>query len=145
MIEATDSFHLQRFLSAQEPVFKTVASELKAGRKLSHWMWFIFPQIIGLGRSPMAVQYSITCAAEARAYLAHPILGPRLEECVQLVLRVDGRTAQGIFGNIDAIKLRSCLTLFASVSDSSLFDAALDKYFDGQVDPTTLNILRKND
>jgi len=137
----SDDFNLQRFLSAQEPVFDTVLSELRSGRKQSHWMWFVFPQIEGLGRSHTARTYAISGAAEASAYLAHPVLGDRLAACCRLVVAIDGRTAEDIFGGIDAVKLRSSMTLFASVSDDPIFTQVLAKYYDGEPDPATLGLL----
>jgi len=135
----SDPYDLARFIAAQAPVYEAVRAELMAGRKQSHWMWFIFPQIAGLGTSPTAVRYAITSLAEAKAYLAHPILGPRLRECVGLVLTVENRGAPQIFGSIDAVKLRSCLTLFeAAAPDEPAFGLALAKYFDGERDPATL-------
>ena len=133
---------LQRFVDAQDPVYERVLAELRAGRKTSHWMWFVFPQIAGLGRSPMAQRYAITGLDEARAYLAHPVLGARLRECTQLLLDHTGLTAFDIFGGIDAIKLRSSMTLFASAADdASLFRAVLDRYYDGEDDGATLTEL----
>ena len=112
----SDPFGLQRFVDAQAPVYEAVRSELKAGRKQSHWMWFVFPQIAGLGTSPTAVRYALSSLDEARAYLAHPVLGERLRECAGLVLGVEGRSALQIFGSIDATKFRSCLTLFEAAA-----------------------------
>src|SRR5271169_1271866 len=110
----TDRFNLQRFVEAQEPVYDQVRRELRAGRKESHWMWFVFPQIAGLGQSPTSRRFAISSMAEASAYLAHPILGPRLLECAKLALEVEARSALDIFGPVDAMKFRSSLTLFAS-------------------------------
>ena len=138
-----DDYNLQRFLAAQKPVIDTVRSELRAGRKQTHWMWFIFPQIEGLGRSRTARTYAISSAAEASAYLAHPVLGRRLVECCGLVIAIEGLTAREIFGSIDALKLRSSVTLFASVSDNLIFREVLSKYYDGEPDPTTLKLLGK--
>ena len=138
----TDPFHLERFLEAQKPIFDHVRSELQAGRKMSHWMWFIFPQIRGLGRSPTAIEFAISGLDEARAYLAHPILGPRLKECTRLVLLVENRPLAQIFGSPDDMKFRSCMTLFAQVSpDDDLFNRALQKYFRGVPDQLTLERL----
>ncbi len=135
----SDPFGLQRFVDAQAPVYEAVRAELKAGRKQSHWMWFVFPQIAGLGTSPTAVRYALSSLDEARAYLAHPVLGERLRECAGLVLGVEGRSALQIFGSIDATKFRSCLTLFeAAAPDEPLFGDCLRKYFDGERDPATL-------
>jgi uncharacterized protein (DUF1810 family) len=138
----TDEFNLHRFLDAQERVYGTVIDELRAGRKSSHWIWFIFPQIAGLGRSGMAEQFAITSLDEAKTYLQHPVLGPRLKECTQLVLNVEGRSAEEIFSYPDNLKFRSCMTLFlAAATDNTLFKAALLKYFDGKPDQLTLDLL----
>ena len=135
-----DPFHLERFVVAQERVYSHVLSELRVGEKMSHWMWFIFPQIRGLGRSPISIEYAISSRDEARAYLQHPLLGPRLKECTQLVLQVEGRSAVEIFDEPDDMKFRSCMTLFNQVSnDDDIFQRALDKYFNGQPDQLTLN------
>ena len=124
---------LERFVDAQAPVHGRALAELKAGRKQSHWMWFIFPQIAGLGRSPMAQHYAIQNLAEARAYLNHPVLGARLRECTRAVLDVEGKTAHEIFGSPDHLKFRSSMTLFAHAApDEELFRTALEKYFDGE-------------
>ena len=137
-----DLYNLQRFLSAQAPTYDTVLTELRSGTKASHWIWFIFPQIAGLGRSATAQQFAITSLDEAKAYLQHPVLGPRLRECTQLVLDVNGRSAEEIFGYPDYLKFRSCMTLFMSASpDNMMFKDALDTYFDGQPDTLTLNLL----
>ena len=138
----TDIHNLHRFLTAQEPVYDTVLAELRSGRKSSHWIWFIFPQIAGLGHSAMAQQFAIASLDEAKAYLQHPILGPRLRECTQLVLNVNGRSTEEIFPYPDHLKFRSCMTLFlTAVTDNTLFKSALLKYFDGQPDQLTLDIL----
>ena len=138
----TDGYNLYRFLSAQEPVYDTVLDELRAGRKSSHWIWFIFPQITGLGRSAMAQKFAIGSLNEAKAYLKHPVLGPRLRECTQLVLDVNGRSAKEILGYPDDLKFRSCMTLFlTAATDNTLFNSALLKYFDGKPDQMTLDIL----
>jgi uncharacterized protein (DUF1810 family) len=136
-----DPFHLERFVIAQERVYPRVLSELEAGEKMSHWMWFIFPQIQGLGRSPISIEYALSSRDEARAYLQHPVLGPRLKECTGLVLRVEGRSAFEIFDTPDDIKFRSCMTLFAQVSNDDIFQRALDKYCDGVPDQLTLDRL----
>jgi uncharacterized protein (DUF1810 family) len=134
-----DPFDLERFVEAQAPVYDQVCRELKAGRKQSHWMWFIFPQIAGLGQSPMSIRFAIASLDEAKAYLAHPILGARLRESAQLALDVEGRTARDIFGPIDEMKFRSSLTLFAlAASDEDVFRRCIDKYFAGSPDPATL-------
>jgi uncharacterized protein (DUF1810 family) len=137
-----DPYDLQRFVLAQDPVFDHVLSELRAGMKTSHWMWFIFPQIRGLGRSPISLEYAISSREEARAYLQHPILGPRLKECTRLVLGVQGRAVEDIFGSPDDMKFRSSMTLFAQVSpEDDIFQRALEKYFAGVPDQLTLDRL----
>jgi len=136
-----DAFGLQRFVDAQAPVFRQVCAELAAGRKTSHWMWFVFPQLKGLGRSATAQHYGIGAAAEARAYWDHPLLGPRLKQCTELVLAVEGRSAHEIFGPPDDLKFRSCMTLFARATGEPLFTRALDKFFGGKPDPATLELL----
>ena len=137
----TDPHDLQRFVTAQEPVFATALAELRAGRKRTHWMWFVFPQLRGLGRSPTATYYGILSLDEARAYLAHPLLGPRLELCTDAVSGIEGRTLHEIFGSPDDLKLRSSATLFALVSaPESVFARLLAKYFDGG-DEQTLRLL----
>jgi uncharacterized protein (DUF1810 family) len=136
------SFDLARFLDAQAPVIDTVRGELARGRKQSHWMWFVFPQIGGLGRSAMAQRYAIASLAEAIAYAAHPVLGARLRELTALVSAVDGRTAYEIFGTPDDLKFHSSMTLFArAVPDEPLFRHALAKYFAGREDAATPEIL----
>ena len=140
----TDIYNLQRFLDAQERIYDTVLNELRAGRKASHWMWFIFPQIAGLGHSAMAQRFAIGSLDEAKAYLQHPILGPRLRTCTQLVLGMNGRSAEEIFGYPDHLKFRSCMTLFlTAATDNTIFKNALFKYFDGKPDTLTLDILAK--
>jgi len=140
----TDTYNLQRFLDAQRPVFEEVRSELREGRKTSHWMWFIFPQIEGLGRSELARKYAISSRAEAEAYLMHPILGARLRECTRLVNLVEGRSIEQIFGYPDDMKFRSSMTLFShATSDNQVFKDALQKYFGGESDPLTLERLSK--
>jgi len=140
----SDENDLQRFVDAQEPRIADAMAELRAGRKRTHWMWFVFPQLRGLGHSQMAWQFGIASRDEAAAYLAHPVLGPRLRECVELALGVRGRTAHEIFGSPDDMKLRSCLTLFAEVAGgASVFDRALRQYCAGQPDPATLELLAK--
>ena len=135
----TDPHHLQRFVDAQNPVYGKVCAELRDGRKRSHWMWFIFPQVMGLGSSPLARKFAISSLAEAAAYLQHPILGPRLIECTRLVNLIEGRPIQQIFGYPDDLKFRSSMTLFAhAAGESQLFVDALQKYFKGEFDPTTL-------
>ena len=138
-----DSFELQRFVDAQEGAFDTALAELRAGRKQSHWMWFVFPQLAGLGRSPTAQFYAIRSASEARAFLAHPLLGARYREAVAAARRWAGTSdAAGIFGEIDAMKLRSSLTLFEAVSGDPLFADALTEFFDAP-DPETLRLLKQ--
>jgi uncharacterized protein (DUF1810 family) len=139
---STATFDLARFVAAQDSCYATVRAELAAGRKRTHWMWFIFPQIAGLGHSAMAQYYAIRSAGEARAFLAHPVLGPRLAECTALVNAVEGRSAHAIFGSPDDFKFRSCLTLFSAVADDgAVFRDALAKYFGGEPDPRTLALL----
>ncbi len=135
----SDPFELQRFVDAQARVYHTVLDELRDGRKRSHWIWFVFPQIAGLGSSPTAARYAISSLDEARAYLAHPVLGPRLRECAQLVTRVQGRSVAQIFGSPDDLKVRSSMTLFArATSDNDDFVAVLEKYYGGAEDPRTV-------
>jgi uncharacterized protein (DUF1810 family) len=139
-----DPYDLQRFVDAQDTVFDTVRAELQAGRKRSHWIWFVFPQIHGLGQSPTAIRYAISSLDEAKAYLRHPVLGPRLRECTHLVQRVEGRSAEQIFGWPDVLKVRSSMTLFAraaSADDNAEFVAVLDKLYGGEQDPATLERL----
>lgn len=133
---------LDRFLQAQEPVWPRVIAELRAGKKRTHWMWFVFPQIKGLGRSDMAQRYAIQSLAEAQAYLAHPVLGSRLRECCQILLGLESSSALEVLGTPDDLKLRSSMTLFAGASaPGSVFDAVLQKYFGGQKDPRTIPLL----
>jgi uncharacterized protein (DUF1810 family) len=135
---------LERFLQAQEPVYERVRAELQAGRKTSHWMWFIFPQLKGLGRSPTAQYFGIASLQEAVAYWQHPVLGTRLEECTRLVLAVVGNTAHEIFGFPDDLKFASCMTLFEQAApEQPVFGRALDKYFQGKRDENTLRLLRQ--
>jgi len=135
-------FHLQRFVDAQESVWDDVRAELAQGRKRSHWMWFVFPQLAALGRSGTAKFYGISGADEARAYLEHPLLGARLHECCALLLKVTGVSAEDVFGEIDAMKLRSCLTLFEAVSPQTpVFKECLDRYFAGECDERTKELL----
>jgi uncharacterized protein (DUF1810 family) len=135
----SDPFDLQRFVNAQGPVYDTVLAELRNGRKQSHWMWFVFPQIAGLGQSLTARKYAIVSRAEASAYLDHPVLGLRLLECTRLVNAIDGRTAHEIFGTPDDLKFRSSMTLFAQVTSAGDdFIAALWKYFEMEFDPATI-------
>jgi uncharacterized protein (DUF1810 family) len=136
-----DPYNLDRFVQAQARVLDDVLSQLKAGSKQSHWMWFIFPQIRGLGRSSVSIEYAISSRDEAKAYLRHPILGPRLKQCTRLVLLVEGRSALEIFGSPDDMKFRSSMTLFSQVSDDEIFDLALQKFFAGVPDALTLERL----
>lgn len=140
---SNNPFDLERFVRAQAPDYDRALSELIAGEKRSHWMWYIFPQIEGLGQSPMSHRYSIKSAAEARAYLDHRVLGPRLRECAAAVNDIVGRSALEIFGSPDDMKLRSCATLFASVSDDVVFEQVIQKYFNGEKDKETLRLLVK--
>ena len=134
------SFDLARFTSAQAGVYDQALAELKAGRKRGHWMWFIFPQIAGLGSSPTAQRYAITSLEEARAYLADPVLGPRLIDCASALLTVEGRTAEEILGYPDDLKLRSSMTLFGRAApEIHVFREVLDRFYDGKPDPQTLN------
>jgi uncharacterized protein (DUF1810 family) len=131
-------YDLERFVAAQDGVFEQVVRELRQGRKGSHWMWFIFPQIAGLGQSAMAQRYAIGSLEEAKAYLRHPVLGPRLNECTRLVNAIDGRTIEEIFGYPDDLKFRSSMSLFARAADDEpVFAEALEKYFGGAPDPLT--------
>jgi uncharacterized protein (DUF1810 family) len=136
-----DPYNLQRFVDAQASCFAQVRSELAAGKKRSHWMWFVFPQLEGLGSSPMAQRYAISGIEEAKAYLAHPILGDRLRDCTSLVNAVSGRTIEHIFGYPDDLKFRSSLTLFAQAShpENQVFQEALAKYFNGIPDKSTMD------
>jgi uncharacterized protein (DUF1810 family) len=137
-----DPFNLQRFVDAQASAIEAAISELRAGAKRGHWMWYIFPQIKGLGHSATAVRYAISSRQEAAAYLEHPLLGPRLRECTRLVISVDGRSISQILGYPDDLKFRSSMTLFArATSDDGVFVEALQKYFDGREDPLTLERL----
>jgi uncharacterized protein (DUF1810 family) len=137
-----DAFDLQRFVDAQARNYDDALAELSRGRKTSHWMWYVFPQIAGLGSSPMAQTYAIGSLAEARAYLAHPVLGQRLRACLAAILAVEGKDAHAIFGSPDDLKLRSSLTLFAAAApEEPLFRRALERYFAGGPDPRTLERL----
>jgi uncharacterized protein (DUF1810 family) len=137
-------FDLDRFIEAQDRIYDDVRAELTAGAKASHWMWFVFPQLQGLGRSTMAIKYGITDKEETQAYWQHDVLGSRLEECVELVLAVKGKTAFQIFGTPDDLKFRSSMTLFAqAVPDEPMFKRALAKYFDGREDLKTTELLAR--
>ena len=138
-----DPFDLKRFVDAQAPVYQRVVAELSRGRKQSHWMWFIFPQLAGLGLSEMAQRYAIASRDEAIAYLKHDILGPRLLECTALVNAVDGKTIREILGSPDDMKFRSSMTLFAAVSDNPIFAEAIEKYYAGEKDQATLATLER--
>jgi len=139
----TDPFDLQRFIDAQDPLFQTVTAELEAGKKRTHWMWFVFPQIQGLGHSEMARRYAISSVDEARAYLAHPVLGERLLILTQIVNTLDGRSVEQIFGYPDDLKFHSSMTLFAhAATDKAPFELALNTYFGGEPDAATVARLR---
>ena len=139
-----DVYDLQRFVDAQAPVFDDVVAELAAGRKRSHWMWFVFPQVAGLGFSAMAQRYAIRSLAEAQAFLAHELLGPRLRRCTDLVNAVRGRDVVDIFGAPDDMKFRSSMTLFARAApDDSRYELALARYFHGEPDPATITRLSR--
>jgi uncharacterized protein (DUF1810 family) len=139
----TDHHDLARFLDAQDSIYEEALAEIRSGRKRSHWMWFVFPQFAGLGFSPTSQHYGIRSVVEARAYLEHPVLGRRLVECAEAALSVHGRSAREIFGSPDDLKLRSCATLFASVSpEGSVFHRVLDRFFDGAADQKTIALLR---
>jgi len=144
MTNSKDPHNLQRFVDAQKPVFEKVCAELRGGQKRSHWMWFIFPQMKGLGQSELANFYGISSRQEAEAYLAHPVLGPRLRECTRLVSMVEDRSIDQILGYPDNLKFRSSMTLFASTgSDNQVFRNSLQRYFDGKPDPLTIELLRQ--
>jgi uncharacterized protein (DUF1810 family) len=138
----SDPFRLQRFIDAQEGVHARALDELRAGRKTTHWMWFVFPQVAGLGSSAMAQRYAIGSLDEARAYLAHPVLGPRLVACTEAVLSHSDRTAHDILGSPDDVKLRSSMTLFVLVAGpGSVFQRVLDAFFDGETDTRTVDLV----
>ena len=138
----TDPHDLDRFVDAQSQDYERAIAEIRAGRKRSHWMWYMFPQLDGLGSSPTAIRYAISSIQEAADYLAHPVLGPRLLECAGEVLRLEGRSARDIFGSPDDMKLRSCATLFAGVSsEGSVFHRLIEKYFGDEPDGRTLQLL----
>lgn len=143
---ARDLYDLTRFLLAQEEIYPQALAELRAGRKRSHWIWFILPQLRELGRSGMARRYGIPGIEEARAYLQHPLLGARLSECCEALLALEGLSAHAIMGSPDDLKLRSCATLFAQVDEAgSVFEQILDKYYKGERDPLTLACLEGED
>jgi uncharacterized protein (DUF1810 family) len=142
-VTSPDQYDLERFVAAQDSVIDRVRAELRRGRKTSHWMWFVFPQLAGLGSSSTARTYALSGLDEARAYLAHPVLGPRLRECAELVAAVQDRSASEIFGYPDDLKLRSSMTLFARAApDTAVFTEVLDRFFDGEHDRRTLELLR---
>jgi uncharacterized protein (DUF1810 family) len=141
-VGAADPYDLTRFVQAQEREYGQAISEIRSGRKRSHWMWYIFPQFDGLGVSSTSIRYAIKSVAEAEAYLAHPVLGPRLLESAQAALDIEGRSAFEVFGTPDDMKLQSCATLFASVSPAgSVFQQLLDRYFGGEADDKTIRLL----
>jgi uncharacterized protein (DUF1810 family) len=140
----SENYHLERFVVAQDSggTYERAVGELRAGRKTSHWMWFVFPQIAGLGRSPTAMEFAISSLSEARAYLRHEVLGPRLAECAGIVAGLQGRTAEQIFGGTDAKKLRSSMTLFHRADPGqAVFADVLEKYYGGERDPATDDLL----
>jgi uncharacterized protein (DUF1810 family) len=142
---AGDAFDLERFVAAQDAggTYERAVAELRRGAKTSHWMWFVFPQVAGLGHSPTAQRYAISSVAEARAYLSHPVLGPRLAECAAIVAELTGRTAQQVFGGIDAMKLRSSMTLFLLADPARpVFRQVLDQYYGGATDEATERLAR---
>ena len=142
MPATNDPYDLQRFVDAQQRIYDTAIGELTEGRKRSHWMWFVFPQLRGLGSSPTAVRFGISSADEARAYLSHDLLGSRLRECARLVAAIDGRSAGEVFGSPDDLKLRSSMTLFArATNDNADFVSVLEKFYDGEEDPATVALL----
>ena len=147
MLRVADPFNLQRFLDAQASDYAAVLAELRSGHKTGHWIWFIFPQLRGLGSTPNADYFGIGSLAEARAYLAHPVLGPRLRECCELLVSVADRSIEAIVGWPDCLKVRSCATLFIAACESgeeeAVFQAVLDRYYDGQPDETTLGMLTR--
>jgi len=136
-----EDFDLERFVAAQEDSYETALGEIRRGRKRSHWMWYVFPQFAGLGSSGAARHYAIRSLDEARAYLAHPLLGPRLRACVEALQDLEHGPVEAVFGVLDALKLRSSLTLFAEASGERLFDAAIERWFDGRRDEATLRLL----
>jgi uncharacterized protein (DUF1810 family) len=137
-----DPYTLQRFIDAQQHLYANVTKELKGGKKISHWMWFVFPQVVGLGRTYTAEKYSIKSLGEAKAYIVHPVLGARLQECAQLVLNIDGRSANQIFGFPDDLKFRSSMTLFKHVAENNkIFIEAIAKFYNGKEDNLTVEVL----
>ena len=140
-----DPFNLDRFVSAQQSVYDRVLAELKNGKKRSHWMWYVFPQFQGLAQSNTSRYYAIKTREEAIAYLQHPVLGKRLRECTEAVTNIEGKSVSEIFGYPDDLKLKSSMTLFSSVASDPLFYRVLDKYFQGEKDEKTLQLLKKTD
>lgn len=140
---AGDSYQLDRFIAAQAETYEDALAEIRRGRKRGHWMWFVFPQFTGLGHSSTARHYAIGSLEEARAYLDHPVLGERLRACVEALQDLDRSDPQAVFGSIDAIKLRSSLTLFELAGGGRLFGAALDRWFEGHRDPATLALAKR--
>ena len=139
----TDPYQLDRFSVAQQRDYQSALAEIAAGQKRSHWMWYVFPQYEGLGLSPTSIRYAIKSPAEARAYLAHPVLGSRLRECASALLALNGRSAHEIFATPDDLKLKSCMTLFAWISPpGSMFEQVIDKYFRGQLDQKTVALIQ---
>ena len=138
-----DPFRLQRFVDAQAPIYFEVQGELRRGKKQSHWMWFVFPQASGLGVSPTSQYYAIASREEAIAYLAHSIIGPRLDECTRLVLAIRDKTAHDIFGSPDDLKFKSCMTLFDAVAPNTIYAAALAQFYGGARDERTLELIKK--
>lgn len=142
MPKGSDEFDLERFVGAQQGVFDKVLAELRQGRKESHWMWFVFPQLSGLGTSQMAQRYALSSLAQAQAYLAHPLLGARLRECARLLLESPASSAEEIFGRVDAMKLRSSITLFSRADpDDEIVAGVLGRFFEGEPDESTLTLL----
>ena len=140
-----DPYNLTRFVQAQGRDYQQALAEIRAGEKRSHWMWYVFPQFKGLGSSPTSMHYAIKTAGEAAAYLGHPILGPRLQECAEAALQIESRSALEIFGSPDDMKLRSSATLFASVSpEGSVFHRIIEKYFEGQKDVRTVELMTRS-
>jgi uncharacterized protein (DUF1810 family) len=143
-VSTPDRFDLARFAAAQDAggSYQRAAAELRNGRKVGHWMWYVFPQVAGLGQSPTSKLYALGSVAEARAYLADPVLGPRLQECAEILTGLSGRTAEQVFGGIDAMKLRSCMTLFQHAAPGEpLFREVLEQYFGGLPDPMTERLI----
>lgn len=141
MTPTDDPHDLHRFLTAQEGDYAAALAEVRAGRKTSHWMWYVFPQFAGLGFSSMSQRYAIRSLDEAREYLAHPVLGPRLRECAEAAVGVEGKSARDIFGSPDDIKLKSCATLFDAVEPGAVFDRLLAKFYGGERDEKTLQLI----